>query len=81
MGRSDRCAVLCNSNGVGSSELQVGYAAADDLHGHMGLEFGTKGSGRRMVSEVNDGTGQEEPETLGRCLLDNASECGLSVIN
>jgi hypothetical protein len=35
---------------------------------------GTPGLGRNPFSEVNDGPGQEDPDSLTRCLLDNAYE-------
>jgi hypothetical protein len=72
MGRADRCAVLRNLNRVVSSDRSEGLAAVDDLYGPMGLEFGTMGSGRCSVSELNDGTGQEDPDPITRCLLENA---------
>jgi hypothetical protein len=74
MGRTDRCAVLRNPNGVVGSARLEGHAAVDDLYGPMGLEFGTMGSGRCSVSELNDGTGQEDPHPLTRCLHENAYE-------
>ena len=33
---------------------------------------GTPGLGRYPFSEVNDGPGQEDPDSLTRCLVDNA---------
>ena len=46
MGLADRwCAALCNANGVVSSELLEGHAAAAGFFGPTGLEFGTTGFG------------------------------------
>lgn len=72
MGRIDRCAALCNPNGVVSSDYLEGVAGDDGLHGHTGLEFGTVGSGRCSVYEVYDGTDQIDSNPLTRCLFDDA---------
>jgi len=45
MGRTDRCAALCNANGVVSSDRPEGNVAPDCLYGPTGLEFGTTGFG------------------------------------
>ena len=68
-------------NGVVSSELLEGIAAVDGLRGPTLDEFGTVGSGRCYVSEVNDGPGQEDPPTPspGACLT-MPTRCGSRVI-
>jgi hypothetical protein len=72
MGRTDRCAVLRNPNGVVSSEHLEGIAAVVGISGYPSIGFGTVGSGRCSVYEVNDGTGQVDHDPLTRCLFANA---------
>jgi hypothetical protein len=43
MGRTDRCAALRNSNGVGSSDRLEGHAVDDVIYGPTSLAFGTMG--------------------------------------
>lgn len=43
MGRTDRCAALCNAKGVVSTDRLEGHAVDDGFYGHRGLEFGTTG--------------------------------------
>jgi hypothetical protein len=81
IGSSDRRGALRNSNGVVRSDLLERHGAGDNLHGYSDLEFGIVGSGRRSVSEVNDGTGQENPtSSLGACLA-RAMRCGSNMIS